>query len=49
MKFTVNSTDLLSRLQIVSRVIAPKTTLPILEDILFDINSLLQLLTLTQP
>ncbi len=37
MKFTVNSTDLLSRLQIVSRVIAPKSTLPILEDVLFDI------------
>ena len=38
MKFTVNSTDLLSRLQIVSRVIAPKSTLPILEDVLFDIE-----------
>ncbi|MBO6005317.1 MAG: DNA polymerase III subunit beta, partial [Paludibacteraceae bacterium] len=37
MKFIVNSTDLLSRLQIVSRVIAPKSTLPILEDVLFDI------------
>lgn len=38
MNFTVNSSDLLSRLQIVSRVIPQKSTMPILEDVLFDID-----------
>lgn len=38
MKFNVSSTKLFAQLQTVSRVIAPKSTLPILEKILFDLN-----------
>ena len=38
MKFSVSSTSLLSHLQTVSRVIASKNTLPILDDILFFLD-----------
>ncbi len=38
MKFNVSSTKLFAQLQTISRVIAPKSTLPILEKILFDLN-----------
>jgi len=42
MKFVVSSTELLSRLQSISRVISSKNTLPILDNFLFDLadNSL---------
>ncbi|UCG28708.1 MAG: DNA polymerase III subunit beta [Bacteroidales bacterium] len=38
MKFVVSSTDLLSHLQAVSRVISSKNTLPILDNFLFRLN-----------
>ena len=38
MKFVVSSTDLLSHLQAISRVISNKSTLPILENFLFDLK-----------
>ena len=38
MKFVVSSTELLSRLQSISRVISSKNTLPILDDFLFEIH-----------
>jgi len=38
MKFNVSSTKLFSNLQALSKVIAPKNSLQILEDILFDLN-----------
>lgn len=38
MKFNVSSAKLFSQLQAVSRVIAPKNSLQILEDVLFDLN-----------
>lgn len=37
MKFVVSSTELLSRLQSISRVISSKNTLPILDNFLFDL------------
>ncbi len=45
MKFIVSSVDLLSRLQVVRRVISNKNTLPILDHFLFNIAD--QLLTIT--
>lgn len=45
MKFNVSSTKLFAQLQAVSRVIAPKNSLKILEDVLFDLNG--NVLTLT--
>ncbi|MGM9836980.1 MAG: DNA polymerase III subunit beta [Paludibacteraceae bacterium] len=45
MKFNVSSTKLFAQLQAVSRVIASKNSLAILEDVLFDLNG--NLLTLT--
>ena len=38
MKFVTSSTDLLSHLQIVSRVISSKNTLPILDNFLFKLD-----------
>ncbi|MBQ3656367.1 MAG: DNA polymerase III subunit beta [Bacteroidales bacterium] len=38
MKFVVSSTELLSRLQSISRVISSKNTLPILDNFLFDLS-----------
>ena len=38
MRFTISSTKLFAQLQALSRVIAPKSSLPILEDILFDLQ-----------
>jgi DNA polymerase-3 subunit beta len=38
MKFVVSSTDLLSHLQAISRVISSKNTLPILDNFLFDLE-----------
>ncbi|PKP17603.1 MAG: DNA polymerase III subunit beta [Bacteroidetes bacterium HGW-Bacteroidetes-21] len=38
MNFVISSSDLLSRLQMVSRVIASKNTIPILDDFLFEIS-----------
>lgn len=38
MRFKVSSTELLSRLQSISRVIGSKTPLPILDDFLFDLD-----------
>ena len=38
MKFIVSSTKLFAQLQTLSRVIAPKSSLPILEDILFNLD-----------
>jgi DNA polymerase-3 subunit beta len=38
MKFVVSSTELLSRLQSISRVISSKNTLPLLDDFLFDLS-----------
>ena len=38
MKFVVSSTDLLSHLQAISRVISNKSTLPILDNFLFDLK-----------
>jgi DNA polymerase-3 subunit beta len=38
MKFVVSSTDLLSHLQAISRVISSKNTLPILDNFLFDLD-----------
>ncbi len=38
MKFTVSSTRLLSQMQALSRVIAPKNSLQILDSVLFDLN-----------
>jgi len=38
MKFVISSTQLLSHLQTVSRVISPKNTLPILDNFLFQLN-----------
>ena len=37
MKFNVSSSKLFSQLQAVSRVIASKNSLPILDDVLFDL------------
>ena len=45
MKFNVSSTKLFAQLQAVSRVIASKNSLAILEDVLFDLNG--STLTLT--
>lgn len=45
MKFEVSSTALLSRLQSISKVIASKNSLPILDSFLFDLNG--DLLTIT--
>ena len=45
MKFNVSSTKLFAQLQAVSRVIASKNSLQILEDVLFDLNG--NVLTLT--
>ncbi len=45
MKFNVSSTKLFAQLQAVSRVIAAKNSLQILEDVLFDLNG--NVLTLT--
>ncbi len=45
MKFEVSSTRLFAQLQTLSRVIAPKQALPILENILFDLHE--NVLTLT--
>ncbi len=45
MKFNVSSTKLFAQLQAVSRVIASKNSLDILEDVLFDLNG--STLTLT--
>ena len=39
MKFVVSSTELLSRLQNVSRVISNKSTIPALLNFLFEINN----------
>ena len=47
MKFVVSSTELLSRLQSVSRVISSKNTLPILDNFLFQIQD--GTLTITAP
>ena len=38
MKFVVSSIELLNHLQAVSRVISTKNTLPILDNILFNLN-----------
>ena len=38
MKFNVSSTKLFAQLQALSKVIAPKNSLQILEDVLFDLN-----------
>ena len=38
MKFVVSSTELMSHLQAISRVINPKNTLPILDNFLFDLQ-----------
>ncbi|MCG8582767.1 MAG: DNA polymerase III subunit beta, partial [Bacteroidales bacterium] len=38
MKFVVSSTELLSHLQAISRVISNKSTLPILDNFLFDLK-----------
>ena len=38
MKFIISSTDLLSHLQAISRVISTKNTLPILDNFLFQLN-----------
>ena len=38
MKFDVSSTALLSRLQLISKVIASKNSLPILDSFLFDLE-----------
>ena len=38
MKFVVSSSELLGRLQSVSRVIASKNTLPILDNFLFELS-----------
>ena len=45
MKFVVSSSELLGRLQSVSRVIASKNTLPILDNFLFELTG--DLLTIT--
>jgi len=45
MKFVVSSTELLTRLQLISRVISSKNTLPILDNFLFEIQE--QTLTIT--
>ena len=45
MKFNVSSTQLFTQLTAVSRVIASKNSLQILEDVLFDLNG--NVLTLT--
>jgi len=45
MKFEVSSSSLFSQLQAVSRVIVPKNSLKILEDVLFELNG--SLLTMT--
>jgi len=45
MKFNVSSTKLFAQLQALSRVIASKNSLAILEDVLFDLND--QVLTMT--
>ncbi|MCQ2348580.1 MAG: DNA polymerase III subunit beta [Paludibacteraceae bacterium] len=45
MKFNVSSTKLFAQLQALSRVIASKNSLAILEDVLFDLNG--QVLTMT--
>ncbi len=45
MKFTVSSTDLLARLQSVSRVISSKSTIPILDNFLFSLKE--EYLTIT--
>jgi DNA polymerase-3 subunit beta len=45
MKFVVSSTELLAHLQAISRVISNKSTLPILDNFLFDLKE--QTLTLT--
>jgi len=45
MKFNVSSTKLFAQLQAVSKVIAPKNSLQILEDVLFDLNG--NVLTMT--
>ena len=39
MKFIISSTDLLSHLQAISRVISTKNTLPILDNFLFQLNN----------
>lgn len=38
MKFVVSSTEILGRLQVISRVISSKTALPILDNFLFDLS-----------
>jgi len=38
MNFVISSSELLSKLQVVGRVIATKNTLPILDDFLFDVT-----------
>ena len=38
MKFVISSTELVSHLQAISRVINPKNTLPILDNFLFDLQ-----------
>ena len=45
MKFNVSSTKLFAQLQAISRVIASKNSLAILEDVLFDLNG--NVLTMT--
>ena len=45
MKFNVSSSKLFAQLQAVSKVIAPKNSLQILEDVLFDLNG--NILTMT--
>lgn len=45
MKFTVSSTDLLSHLQAISRVINSKNSLPILDNFLFDLKGKTLILT----
>lgn len=45
MKFNVSSTKLFANLQALSKVIAPKNSLQILEDVLFDLNG--NMLTMT--
>ena len=45
MKFVVSSSELLSRLQSINRVISSKNTLPILDNFLFEIND--NILTVT--
>ena len=45
MKFVVSSTDLLNHLQAISRVISNKSSLPILDNFLFNIKG--NLLTMT--